>query len=212
MKKRISLLFVAMTSILLVSCNNDNKTETQSTDVKKCQYSYDASTTKVAFTAYKFLNKTGVGGTFNTVNISGEATADTPTEVIKKMNFEIPVNSLDTKNAGRDEKILKFFFGTINTQTISGKVVSIDTTKGSMELSISMNGQTQNVDGTFKLEGEVFTFNADIDVTKWNGESGIKALNDECKELHTDVANGDKVSKLWPDVSISFTTTLKKNC
>lgn len=211
MKKSAIIVMTAFIGWSFSSCNNTAKTDESSQEVvKTASYSYDNSTSVVGFTAYKFLSKKGVGGIFKEINVTGGAANSEPQKVIESLSFEIPIASIDTKDAGRDSKISTFFFGTINTEKITGKVVKLDASKGEATLSITMNGVAKDVVGKYTLEDTHFTFSADINVGEWNALSGIEALNKECKELHTDKANGEKESKLWPDVTITFETTLKK--
>ncbi len=215
MKKSSRLLFVALLGLAITSCSSKSEnTTTDANEVKTevCTYSYDNTSSKVEFSAYKFLRKAAVGGVFNDLNVTGGEASEDAAKVIKSLSFEIPISGIDTKDAGRDQKVSTLFFGTINTNEITGKVVKLDAAKGEATLSITMNGISNDVVGKYTLEDANFSFNAEINVNDWKAEKGIEVLNKECKELHTDVANGDKVSKLWPDVSIAFTTTLKKEC
>jgi hypothetical protein len=75
-----------------------------------------------------------------------------------------------------------------------------------------MNDITNDVEGDYTLEDNVFTFNTEINVENWNAQAGINSLNEACKDLHTDVENGDTESKLWSEVTISFSTELTKKC
>lgn len=213
MKKNVIVLMTAFIGLTFSSCKNA-ATEDNKQEVKEeiCTYSYDNSSSKVGFTAYKFLSKTGVGGAFNELTVTGGEANEDAQKVIESLGFEIPISSIDTKDAGRDAKISKFFFGTIKTDKITGKVIKLDASKGEATLSITMNGVSKEVTGKYTLAEADFSFEAEINVDNWNAQSGITALNNECKVLHTDVANGDKESKLWSDVTISFSTTLKKSC
>ncbi|MBW7868188.1 MAG: YceI family protein [Brumimicrobium sp.] len=209
MKKNMKFLFaLILGGLILVSCTNSNEKEEEiKNDV--IQYTLDAATAKVEFTAYKFLSKKGVGGAFTQINLTGTTVSEDPLAIVRSLNFEIPINSLDTKDAGRDAKINEFFFGTINTEKISGNVVRIDEETGKAIISITMNNISKEVEGTYEFsEDGFFTFNAEINVEDWDATTGITALNNECKALHT--GEGDNESKLWPDVTISFTTQLVK--
>lgn len=75
-----------------------------------------------------------------------------------------------------------------------------------------MNEVAKVINGKYTLNGETFTFDAEINVNDWQAEAAVQSLNDACKDLHTDVVNGDTESKLWPDVTISFSTVFKKDC
>lgn len=217
MKKNMKFLSVALVGLIMASCSGETKTseaETNEVESKKpvtCMYSYSSENTELNFTAYKFLGKTGVGGTFTNVIVKGEESQNAQ-EVIESLSFKIPISSISTKDEGRDAKIEEHFFGTINTSEITGEVVGLDSLTNTMQLKITMNEVSNDITAKYTLKDGVFTIDAEIDVNDWNGNPGIVALNEVCKELHTDVANGDTESKLWPDVSISFSTELKENC
>lgn len=215
---KTKFLWVALLGLMISSCGgnedtaNNADTTGQEDTVKTCLYSYDGSTSKVEFTSYKFLNKTGVGGVFENMEVQAGEANESAAEVMKSLSFKIPILSIFTKDEGRDKKIITYFFETIHTDTISGKVLGLDEETGKALLEITMNAVTNKVEGDYTLNDGAFTFNAEINVDNWNAQSGIKALNKECKDLHTDHANGDKESKLWSDVTISFSTELKKDC
>lgn len=215
MRKNTKFLFVALAGLMMSSCAGETETtETAVADVEKtetCYYSYDAANSEMSFTAYKFLGKVGVGGTFTEINVEGGEKNEDAKALIEGLSFNIPISSISTKDVSRDGKINEFFFGGINTEVISGEVKSLDDS-GKAVLAITMNSITKDVEGAYTLNDNAFSFDAEIDVLNWDGQTGIDALNEECKELHTDFANGDTESKLWPDVTISFSTELKKEC
>lgn len=214
MMNKYKFLIVAFAGLLAVSCANDTQEELVQEEIQteeSCLYSYNSEESKIGFTAYKFLNRTGVGGGFNDFVITGGEESDNALDVIRSLSFEIPISGLDTKDKSRDGKITTFFFDEINTELISGKVVSIDDA-GNATIEITMNGITGNVDGKYTLEGEDFSFEAEIDVLNWDAQAGIDALNEECYELHIDFANGETESKLWSEVTLNFSTKLNKIC
>lgn len=204
MKKTFTILWIALATMALSSCGN-NATEEVQEETSQTTYSYDASQTEVGFTAYKFTKKAGVGGTFGEVNITGNGEGANAIDVIAGMKFSIPTSSLNTNDEGRDAKILQYFFGTLNTETITGEVESINEDENTLTLAITMNNQTHNVVGEYTVDGDDFSFLADINVEDWSGAPAIEALNEVCKDLHT---GEDGVSKLWPDVTITFKTKL----
>lgn len=211
MKRNWILLLL---SGFLFACGAEESTTEESNDkvVKNCIYEYNSVQTKLDWTAYKFLRKAGVGGTFKEIRVEGDTRGGDPKAIISSLSFSIPITSIETNDPSRNGKIQDFFFGNLeNTELISGKVVSLGEDNKAV-LAITMNGITQDVEGSYTLEDNVFTYNTEIDVLNWNAEAGLSALNTECEGLHTDIENGDTASKLWPDVTISFTTTLNKNC
>jgi polyisoprenoid-binding protein YceI len=216
MRKNTKFLFVALAGLMISSCAGEIESkDTAEIDVKKaetCLYSYSAESSELKFTAYKFLGKTGVGGAFTEIKVEGGEENESDLKVIEELSFEIPVTSVSTNNEDRDGKIQEHFFGQINTATITGEVVSIEEGGKSAILMITMNGVSNEVRGDYTLSDGAFTYDTEINVFDWQAEKGIEKLNEVCKDLHTDYANGDTESKLWPDVTLSFTTQLKKNC
>ena len=72
-----------------------------------------------------------------------------------------------------------------------------------------MNGVSIDIVGDYTFENNIFMFNSEIDVSSWNALTGITALNNVCKDVHT---GEDGISKLWPKVELSFITKLKSDC
>lgn len=209
------LLILGITaSLLFTSCGSGEETTETVVEptVENCLYTYNPAMTKLDWTAYKFLRKAGVGGTFTTINVEGNKSGANPRTIIESLSFSIPVNSVETNDPGRNKKIDSLFFGTLNnTSLLSGEVVSLNE-NGKAVLRVTMNDITNDVEGDYTLEDNVFTFNTEINVENWNAQAGIISLNEACKDLHTDVENGDTESKLWSEVTISFSTELTKKC
>lgn len=216
MKKLI--LSTIVLGLFMASCGGEEeataeaKGDSKEEKVENCLYSYNEANSKLDWTAYKFIRKAGVDGTFLTINVTGDETAGDAKSLIESLSFTIPIKSIETNDPSRNDKIAEFFFGNLsNTGEIVGKVVSLgDDDKATLE--ITMNDMTKEVVGDFVLSDSKFTYTTEIDVNEWNAQAGLEALNNECKDLHTDVEKGDTESKLWPDVTISFTTTLSKTC
>lgn len=208
---------VVLLSGVLFACGSEDTSTAEEQDqqeqvVQNCIYEYNPVQSQLDWTAYKFLSKAGVGGTFKEINVVGDLSGGDPRTIISSLSFSIPITSIETNDPSRNGKIQDFFFGSLaDTELISGNVVSLGDDDSAV-LAITMNGITQEVEGAYTLEDNVFTYNTEIDVLNWNAEAGLTALNKECEGLHTDIENGDTESKLWPDVTISFKTTLNKNC
>lgn len=205
-----------MFGLLFASCGEQEGGQVEQTpeksQIKNCLYSYNSATSQLDWTAYKFLKKAGVGGAFTEIQVSSPESTGDAHSMIEALSFTIPITSTETKDAGRNKKIQEFFFGSLaSTDMITGKVVSLGD-NGKAILAITMNEITQDVEGEYTLDGATFKYNTEIDVNKWNAQAGISALNEECKDLHTDLKNGDTESKLWSEVSISFSTTLTEVC
>lgn len=202
-------------SLILISCSEDNENTVlvpENDKVQNCYYEYSPADSKLDWTAFKFLRKAPVGGTFTTISVSGGDKTGDKIGLIENLSFSIPVATVETKNSDRNKKIDSLFFGSfIIPEMITGEVVSLGE-NGKAILAISMNGITNEVEGDYTFEDATFSYSSSIDVMNWNAGSGLNALNVACEDLHTDIENGDTESKLWSDVAISFTTTLKKKC
>ncbi len=214
--KYVTLLAV---STLLVSCGGE-ETQDKSTqkDKKKnainnCIYEYSPEKTEVAFTAYKYLNRTGVGGTLPEMQVEGKTSGASPKAIFESLSFTIPTGVVETNNEDRNKKIDSLFFGMLkSSDMISGKVLEMDEENKKISLDITMNKVTNKVTTDYMLKDNKLKFSTDIDVNNWNAQEGIAALNKACKELHTNSAEGDTVSKLWSEVTIKFNSELTKNC
>jgi polyisoprenoid-binding protein YceI len=220
---RYTNFFIALTlSFTLASCGGESNSAEdgmKGTDAKEksakesqlCTYSFAPQETSVNFTAFKFTEKVGVGGNFSSLDFEGAKESADMWNVFSDVSFAIDVHSIDTKDKGRNEKIIEHFFGTINTDTMKGKVVNIVPTDTGATCTISMvlNGVEQSFDGVLSADGDEVTLSSTIDVAKWNASSGIAQLNAVCEDLHTGT---DGVSNLWSEVDLKITTLLDKEC
>lgn len=218
MNKR-NLLLPVIAAAFLVSCGNTEKpaqaeTEAPKAEEKKevCTYSYNPDGTEVMWVAYKYTEKTGVSGVFESVEVTGAAEGNNPAEVLKNVAFNIQTESVNSGDPTRDPKIRESFFGTLeNGDVLSGTVASVsgDETSGDITFNVSMNGMEQPVAGTYKVTGDKLEVEAKMNVETWKAMPAIQALNKVCEDLHK---GADGKSILWPDVSLFLTAQLNKNC
>jgi hypothetical protein len=208
MKK--SFLNLIVISFFIGGCTQSSDDATVvKTEAPSCNYSYDANASKLDWTAYKTSEKVAVKGTFNTLNVNKTNRNENMEKVLLGATFEIPSLSVNSQNPERDKKIAEQFFGAMtNTQTISGKITSLN--NGIAQINIVLNETTQNIQGkyTFGNEGR-FALDATIDLKNFKAENAVKSLNDACGKLH---AGADGISKLWDEVTLHFETQLKKSC
>lgn len=211
MKKTLSILFMAAA---LSACTDNQKSTIEADQSAEkegdqvCTYSFIADSTHVNWTAYKFSDRVGVGGTFNNTTITGTQPAESISEVFKNAAIKIPVSSVYSKDDDRDGKILAHFFGSMtNTETIAGKVVSINDQTAA--IAIEMNGVTETLNMDVAQDGLNLSLSGSMELGKWSAQPSVDSLNTICYDLHT---GGDGISKLWPDVSLVVSTVLKKDC
>ena len=207
MKK--SILSIGLLSTLLLSCNS---TETATTEVVEtvevCTYNYNAESTIIGWTAFKFTEKKGVSGIFNESEVLIANPSEDMLQTLAGASFTIPVSSINSENPVRDEKLKNSFFGTMeSTEIISGLVKSISDSLAVIE--ITMNGQSKEYTGTVTTDGLKVSFSSTINMTDFEAQHAIDSLNTVCSAEHT---SEDGSSKLWSEVDINVETTLVKDC
>jgi polyisoprenoid-binding protein YceI len=178
-----------------------------------CTYTYVHDSTTVSFTAYKFEGKTGVGGTFDHIEVYPLTETGPLAQVLNAMEFRIPVQGTNTANDDRDNKIKDHFWGNLkNTATIMGQIVEVSgtETEGKLMASITLNEVTHQVPGTYTLANGNIRMAFELDMTQFDGLQAIAALNKVCEDLHRE-APGQK-SVLWPNVSVAVSGFLRSNC
>ncbi len=207
MRKGIVWSMAIAGTMIFASCGGNEEVK-EETPLEICFYAYDSTSTVFAWTAYKTNAKAPVAGTFNEIIITGETSSDNPVAMIESMKFSMKTASVETQNPERNGKIASLFFGTINTPSIDGRVKKLKD-NGKAIIEVSMNGMKADVEGDYTFVDGKFTFDTTVDVSIWNAMLGIQALNTACKELHT---GDDGVSKLWSEVTLSFSTQFISDC
>lgn len=206
--RKISILLLAITLSVFVSCKEEKKETTTTEDVKTTkQFVVKPEATSVKWTAYKTTDKVGVNGEFTTVKFDNKSGA-TPEEALNNLSFSIPVSSLFTNDATntRDAKIKNSFFGSmIDTDLISGTLNYKDS---KYIASLTMNGVTHDLPLEVGIEDERrVTLKGTMDLNNWNAIEALNALNKVCFDLHK---GADGVSKTWEDVAIQIETYLRE--
>jgi len=197
--KILSLLLVLSVGLSFSSCRKEVK------KAAAIQYTIEPKTTTINWTAYKTTDKVPVKGVFNTVNIIKTTTTTNPFEAVNQIEFSIPVNSINSKNEGRDAKLINSFFGSMtDTKNIKGKIDLGENGKGNV--AITMNGITANLPITYTISGQLVEMDATMNLDNWKAKLAIDALNKVCNEKHK---GKDGISKTWSDVNIHIVSYLK---
>jgi hypothetical protein len=179
---------------------------------KNCTYSYNPSLTKLEWTAYKFTEKTGVKGTFDTVTVlKDKKNADSILATMKSAHVKI---STDTTNSGvpdRDVKIKTYFFGTKKKSTqLHASFQNIKgTTTGTADMNLQWNGVKKLIPIEYTIEGNVLKAKGGLDTLDFAMGEGINKLNEICLDLHI---GKDGVSKLWSVVDFTIESTFTETC
>lgn len=195
---------------LFISLNSCKKEKTESLEKKEAikSYSLDVKNSTVNWTAYKTSDKVPVKGVFNEINIVKSSKATNQVDVLKGLEFEIPVTSIFSKDSIRDGKLNKFFFEVMkNTSKLKGTFSIEGEEKG--KISLTMNGLTKDLPFDYTVEGENIDINAVMNLDNWEAQAALATLNEACKVLHT---GADGVSKTWNEVAINakIKTVLEK--
>lgn len=193
------------------SCNPESASIKQN---ENCIYIFDEKSYELKWTAYKFQRKAGVNGTFRNIIFSGNFKNKDVRKLIEGLSFAIPVNTIETNDNHRNEKIINYFFKRqSDTDTIHGSVKSLHPKSDEAIIKIIMNGENREVLGKYKIQNNTFELSSAIDVTDWNANEALSSLSKECNSFLIDFEYGDSKPKLWPDVSIDFKIKLSsENC
>jgi len=210
MKQLIKYTVLATVTLFIFSCNtSDKKKKVQQEREKVVQkthsYSIDTSGLSLTWTAYKFTDKLGVSGTFDSILFDTKNNTGTIEKILQDAEMIIPTEGVNSANEIRDPKLRTAFFRVFNTDTIRGKI--LDTENGNGALELNMNNLTNDVEYTYSVKNDTLIVHTHFDLTQWNGEAALKSLNKECYDLHKGV---DGISKLWPDVDVTIKFPMQK--
>ncbi|HCQ29547.1 MAG TPA: hypothetical protein DIU39_04625 [Flavobacteriales bacterium] len=220
MKKPVTYI-LALATVLITACGGEkHQTETQTDNNNEaaketiaCFYSYNPANTTLKWEAFKTTNRVAVGGTFNTINVKTAIDSSSKIEeVIESIKFAIPTNTVNSNNEGRDEKIAKFFFGNMKGgDLIIGQVKELqgDDKQGKAVFYLTLNDVEKEVTFDYTIDDATVKMQGSINLEDFMATDAVNALNEQCYDLHK---GEDGVSKLWPDVSLSFETTFNKYC
>jgi len=201
MKNIVYLLFLSL-GIVACKSNKKEKITDEVNEINSAMFSVEKANNTVEWTAYKTTDKVAVKGTFKKIEVTANGSGESVKEAIQNMGFSIPVSSIFSGDDSRDFKLRKFFFAAMDqTVNLTGKL-SIQTDSTGVA-SISMNGQSKDVDFKYSIKDKVFSMNTVIDVLDWNAAAAIESLNEACKDLHK---GADGVSKTWSEVNLNVTS------
>jgi len=182
-----------------------------------CTYSLDPHSVKIGWTAFKTTEKTGVHGTIKDTNIQ---TSRKPTKTLAMMLSDTVgqgqinnANKSESGNPTRDETLFQKFFRLVRSYAeYEGHFDSVkgDDHAGTMNLKLKLNGKVNEVPMTYKMGAEGwFEANGTFDMTQFGMDAALASLHTACEELHK---GKDGVSKTWPNVELSFTGKVAKDC
>lgn len=183
----------------------------QLTAQENCTYEYDPSQTSLEWTAFKFTEKTGVKGKFDSIKVAGKQKDKSKFGAVESLQFQIDSSSVNSGVPDRDGKIKKFFFGSVKgNKKISGSFSDITAGEtGTAKLNLRFGNSKTSVPVNFVWKDDIVEVTGSLDVLTLGLQSGLGKLNAECNDLHK---GSDGVSKLWPTVDVKVVSTIKKIC
>ena len=197
--KLLPIILLISISLFPFSCKKAIK------PAPKVVYSIETKTTTINWTAYKTTAKLPVKGIFKDITVKNSKPAENANAVINGIEFSVPVKSIDTKDLGRDAKIVQHFFGTMkDTESLIGKISLGE--KGKGNINLTMNGISANLPMTYIVSGQLIEMDATMNLDNWQAQLAITALNKVCGELHK---GDDGISKTWNEVNIHIASYLK---
>ena len=174
-----------------------------------CSFS-QPSEVDVTWKAFKTPLKKGVGGHFKKVNFgSSVKSAKSLDTLLAGSTVNIEVTSVDSKNPGRDIKLLNSFFKKMAGPDIKAQIISLKRDKdarksGIVTISVTMNGVTREVPMRYAFSDGTLSANGVIDLTDFKATPALQNINKACYALHQ--------GKTWSDVNIGFTMKIAATC
>lgn len=164
----------------------------------------------VNWEAYKTESKIGVGGVFDSVKYTPFAKEGKNFRtILVGSKVDIDTNSVNSKNAGRDDKLVKFFFNMMSSNNIEAKIVDIKADKkiknaprtGVVTIDVKMNGVAKTVPMKYSFSDGIFSATGVIDILDFSASKALFSINKACFDLHK--------GKTWSDVKIGFSTKIE---
>ena len=121
----------------------------------------------------------------------------------------INTNSVNSKNEGRDLKLVNSFFKMMSGEKIMAKILDIKADKrekgkprtGVISIEIVMNSITKKVPMKYSYDEGKLRAEGFIDLFDFQASKALSAINKACFDLHK--------GKTWSDVLISFEMNIK---
>lgn len=209
--KAASIFLVFLISLLACTQNKEKQADSRSNGYEtEYQYAFNPDSTTLTWIAYKYTDRAGVSGTFDSLSVIGtKLGSGNPIKSIRGAEFKMTTESINTGIKQRDNTIFNNFFSLVlGNKVIGGRLMSFND-DGSGTIALSMNQQTHEVPVTWKRPSHnIIEVTGSIDLFKWNLNDAHENLNQICYDLHT---GSDGVSKLWPDVSFNIRSVFAFN-
>jgi len=170
----------------------------------KCKIEIEKSDISLNWEAFKTPDKVGVKAWFKELGLEkDEYKGSTIKEAVEGMKFNIDTTSVRSRNAGRDAKLVKFFFGNMAGQyKIKGHINSYSDKK--IVVTLIMNGLAKDIDLKVSQKKDIISAEGVVDVLEFGMDKSLNELNKACFDLHA--------GKTWPDVKVILSFKVEKDC
>lgn len=165
-------------------------------------FSFNKQDVEVKWVAFKTPSKVGVPGWFKELGIKDYYTGSNYEEVLAGLSFSIDPASTYTKNTDRDAKIVKFFFGKMVNDKITGKIIKA--TDSEILLELNINGVSKEVPLSLKKQKNKLVASGVMDVFDFKLQNSLAGINKACEQLH--------LGKTWNDVELELSIKYSKSC
>ncbi len=160
----------------------------------------------VKWTAYKTPAKKAVSGSFRAVSIKGSESEKSLEKLLVGTEVFVQTNSVDSKNGGRDVKLVTYFFNILSDSNIKAKITVLKGNEehGNMFIDITMNSLRRQIPMSYSIEEGMMMAVGYIDLSEFKALHAIDSINRACFELHE--------GKTWSDVKVEFKLPVTKVC
>lgn len=165
-------------------------------------FSFTKKDVEVKWVAFKTPSKVGVPGYFLDLGLKDYYTGKNYEDVLSGLTFSIDPKSTETNNQGRNEKIVKFFFGKMVSEKITGSILKA--TDKEILLSLNLNGIKREVPLSLKNKNNTLIASGVMDVFDFKLQDSLSGINKACEKLH--------LGKTWNDVELELKIKYSKSC
>jgi hypothetical protein len=202
-----SILFLSVIAIFS-ACTENKKVETSETPVVTekvdCLYSFDASTTKVFWAAFKTEDKLKVVGQFKDLKTDRADQKFSSLEaLVNGINFSINSASSASGDEIRDLSLKDYFFQLFTENfEINGSLTEMN--EESITATINLFGTIKNIKLTYSADEEVLKMKGTLSLEEFGALKAYNSIHEKCFDLHK--------GKTWDDVDVIIEVPILKDC
>ncbi len=165
---------------------------------------------EINWKSYKTAAKIGVGGSFDDVSYTAiKKEGKNFKDILVGSKVLINTNKVNSKNKGRDLKLVNSFFKIMKNEKIEAKIIDIKAKEkvmgkpktGTIIVEITMNKTTKKVPLSYIYDKDIMRANGFIDILDFEASKALASINKACFDLHD--------GKTWSDVEIGFVMNIE---